>query len=166
MTRITLQGNYIHTRGTLPDLGDLAHDFTMVKTDLSEVKLSSFKEKYKLLNIFPSIDTGTCAMSVRTFNKQAAELGNVAVLNLSMDLPFAQKRFCGTEGIDKAIAASLFRSDFFNYYPLDITDGPLKGLCSRVVIVINEKNEIIYTEQVAEIANEPNYKEALIALNS
>jgi thiol peroxidase len=166
MTKITLQGNPINTRGTLPDIGDLIHDFTMVKTDLSEVKLSSFSEKYKLLNIFPSIDTGTCAMSVRTFNKNAAELGNVAVLNLSLDLPFAQKRFCGAEGIDKVVVASLFRSDFLKYIPLEFTDGPLKGLCSRVVIVVNEKNEIIYTEQVAEIVNEPNYEEALIALNS
>lgn len=166
MTRITLQGNYINTRGTLPDLGDIAHDFTMIKNDLSEVKLSSFKEKYKLLNIFPSIDTGTCATSVRTFNKQAADLGNVAVINLSLDLPFAQKRFCGAEGINNTITASLFRSDFLKYYPLDIVDGPLKGLCSRVVIIINEKQEIIYTEQVLEIADEPNYKEALIALNS
>lgn len=166
MTKITLQGNPINTRGTLPDIGDLIHDFTMVKNDLTEVKLSSFSEKYKLLNIFPSIDTGTCAMSVRTFNKNAAELGNVAVINLSLDLPFAQKRFCGAEGIDKVVTASLFRSDFLKYIPLDFVDGPLKGLCSRVVIVINEKNEIIYTEQVAEIAHEPNYSEALIALNS
>lgn len=166
MTRITLQGNYINTRGTLPDDGDLIHDFTMVKTDLSEVKLSSFKEKYKLLNIFPSIDTATCATSVRTFNKNAAELGNVAVINLSLDLPFAQKRFCGAEGIENVTTASLFRSDFLTHYPLDIVDGPLKGLCSRVIIIVNEKNEIIYSEQVAEITNEPNYKEALIALNS
>jgi thiol peroxidase len=166
MTRITLHGNFIHTRGSLPDLGDLAHDFTMVKNDLTEVKLSSFSEKYKLLNIFPSIDTGTCASSVSTFNKIAADLENVAVINLSMDLPFAQKRFCGAEGIDKIVVASLFRSDFLAYYPLDIIDGPLKGLCSRVIIIINEKNEIIYTEQVVEIASEPNYEEALVALNS
>lgn len=166
MTGLTFKGEYIHTRGTLPDAGDLAHDFTMVKSDLSEVKLSSFKEKYKLLNIFPSIDTGTCAASVRAFNKKAAALGNVAVINLSLDLPFAQKRFCATEGIDKAIAASLFRSDFLQHYPVDITDGLLKGLCSRVVIIINEKNEIIYTEQVPELVNEPNYAEAMVALNS
>lgn len=166
MTRLTLKGNYIHTRGTLPDAGDLAHDFTMVKDDLSEVTLSSFKEKYKLLNIFPSIDTGTCAASVRTFNKNASELGNVAIINLSMDLPFAQKRFCAAEGINNVTTASLFRSDFFKWYPLDIIDGPLKGLCSRVVIIINEKNEIIYTEQVPEIGNEPNYAEAMVALKS
>ncbi len=166
MTKILLQGNPVNTRGTLPEIGDIAHDFTMVKNDLSEVKLSSFKEKYKLLNIFPSIDTGTCATSVRTFNKKASELGNVAIINLSLDLPFAQKRFCGAEGINNTISASLFRSDFLQHYPVDIVDGPLKGLCSRVVIVINEKQEIIYTEQVVELVNEPNYEEALIALNS
>ena len=166
MTKITLHGNAINTRGTLPEIGDLMHDFTMVKTDLSEINFSSFKEKYKLLNIFPSIDTDTCAASVRTFNKNAAELGNVAVINLSLDLPFAQKRFCGAEGIDNVVVASLFRSDFLKYLPIDFTDGPLKGLTSRVIMVINEKNEIIYTEQVAEIVNEPNYKEALVALNS
>lgn len=166
MTRLTLKGDYIHTRGTLPDAGDLAHDFTMVKTDLSEVTLSSFKQKYKLLNIFPSIDTGTCAASVIAFNKNAAELGNVAVINLSLDLPFAQKRFCAANGIENVTVASLFRSEFLKYYPLEMTDGPLKGLLSRVVIIINEKNEIIYTEQVPEIVNEPNYSEAMVALNS
>ncbi|MBY0415714.1 MAG: thiol peroxidase [Bdellovibrionales bacterium] len=166
MTKVTLQGNPINTRGSLPDLGDIIHDFTMVKNDLSEVTLSSFKQKYKLLNIFPSVDTGTCAMSVRTFNKNAAELGDVAVINLSMDLPFAQKRFCGVEGIDKVVVASLFRSDFLKYIPLDFTDGPLKGLLSRAIIIVNSKNEIIYTEQVAEVAHEPNYAEALNALNA
>ena len=166
MAQITLQGNTINTSGNLPQIGSLAHDFTMIKTDLSEVKLSSFKEKFKLLNIFPSIDTGTCAMSVRTFNKNAAELGNVAIINLSLDLPFAQKRFCGVEGIDKTIAASLFRSDFLKHYPIDITEGPLKGLCSRVIIIVNEKLEVVYTEQVAEIANEPDYTKALLAISS
>ncbi len=166
MTRLTFKGEYVHSRGTLPDAGDLASDFTMVKTDLTEVSLSSFKEKYKLLNIFPSVDTGTCAMSVLAFNKKAADLGNVAVINLSLDLPFAQKRFCVTEKINNVTVASLFRSDFFKHYPVDIIDGPLKGLCSRVVIIINEKNEIIYTEQIPELVNEPNYTEALIALKS
>ena len=166
MTSITLQGNVINTRGSLPGNGTLIHDFTMIKNDLSEVKLSSFKEKYKLLNIFPSIDTPTCAMSVRTFNKAATDIGNVAVINLSLDLPFAQKRFCGAEGINNVITASLFGSDFLTKYPIDITDGPLKGLCSRVIMVINDKNELIYSEQVGEIANEPNYKEVLKSLNS
>lgn len=163
MTKIKLQGNDINTRGTLPEIGDIAADFTMVKSDLSEVSLYSFKG-HKVLNIFPSIDTGTCAMSVRNFNKDASDLGNTVVLCLSMDLPFAQKRFCGAEGINNVVMGSLFRSNFFKSYPLDIVDGPLKGLCSRVVIILNEKNEITYTEQVYEIANEPNYEAALEAL--
>lgn len=166
MTKVTLKGEPMNTRGTLPDLGDIIHDFTMVKNDLSEVKLSSFPQKYKLLSIFPSVDTGTCAMSVRTFNKNAAELGDVAVINLSLDLPFAQKRFCGVEGIDKVTVASLFRSDITKWLPIDFVDGPLKGLMSRAIIIVNQKNEIIYTEQVAEVANEPNYAEALNAINA
>ncbi|MBC7537929.1 MAG: thiol peroxidase [Bacteriovorax sp.] len=163
MTKIKLQGNDINTRGTLPEIGDIAEDFTMVKPDLSEVNLYSFKG-HKILNIFPSVDTGTCATSVRKFNKEATDLGNTVVLNLSMDLPFAQKRFCGAEGIKNVEMGSLFRSNFFKSYPLDIVDGPLKGLCSRVVIVLNEKNEITHNEQVYEIANEPNYELALDAL--
>ena len=164
MTKITLKGNDINTKASLPTLNSKAVDFTMIKNDLSEVNLYSFKEKYKILNIFPSIDTGTCAMSVRTFNKQATDLGNTIILNISLDLPFAQKRFCGAAGIDKVIVASLFRSNFLQEYPLDIIDGPLKGLCSRAVIIINDKNEVIYTEQVSEIGNEPNYAEALKVL--
>ncbi|MGZ3787755.1 MAG: thiol peroxidase [Bacteriovorax sp.] len=163
MTKIRFQGNEINTRGTLPDVGDIASDFTFTKLDLSDVNLYSFKG-HKLLNIFPSVDTGTCAMSVKQFNKEAAVLGNTTVINLSMDLPFAHKRFCGAEGIDESVAGSLFRSNFFKVFPVDIIDGPLRGLCSRVVIVINEKNEITYTEQVAEIAHEPNYEEAINAL--
>lgn len=166
MTKIKLKGNDIHTKGSLPDISSLAHDFTMVKDDLSEINLYSIKTKYKLLNIFPSIDTGTCAMSVRRLNQEAAKLGDVAILNLSMDLPFAQKRFCGAEGIDKAMTASLFRSDFFKYYPVEIVDGPLKGLCSRVIMVLNDRNEILHSEQVPEITQEPDYEEALRALRS
>ncbi len=163
MTKIRLQGNEINTHGTLPDVDSIAGDFTFVKTDLSEANLYSFKG-HKLLNIFPSVDTGTCANSVRKFNQDASDLGNVAVINLSMDLPFAQKRFCGAEGINNVVMGSLFRSNFFKVFPVDLVDGPLKGLCSRVIVVINEKNEITYTEQVAEIANEPNYEAALSAL--
>lgn len=163
MTKIRMQGNEVNTHGTLPDVEDIASDFTFVKTDLTETNLYSFKG-HKLLNIFPSIDTGTCAASVRKFNKEASDLGNVAVINLSMDLPFAQKRFCGAEGINNVVMGSLFRSNFFKVFPLDIIDGPLKGLCSRAVIVINEKNEITYTEQVAELTHEPNYEAALDAL--
>lgn len=166
MTKVTFRGAPTHTRGSLPDLGDILHDFTMVKNDLSEVKLSSFPQSYKLLSFFPSVDTGTCAMSVRNFNKNATELGDVAVINLSIDLPFAQKRFCGVEGIDKVVVASLFRSDLLKYLPIDITDGPLAGLLSRVIVIVNSKNEIIYTEQVPELVNEPNYAEALAAINA
>jgi thiol peroxidase len=163
MTKIKLQGNDVNTRGSLPDIGDIAEDFTMVKPDLSEVNLYSFKG-HKILNIFPSIDTGTCAASVRRFNKEATDLGNTVVINLSMDLPFAQKRFCGAEGIKNVEMGSLFRSNFFKSYPVDLIDGPLKGLCSRAILVLNEKNEITHNEQVYEIANEPNYELALDAL--
>jgi thiol peroxidase len=163
MTKIKLQGTDVNTRGTLPEIGDIAPDFTMVKPDLSEVNLYSFKG-HKILNIFPSVDTGTCAKSVRTFSKEATDLGNSVVINLSLDLPFAQKRFCGAEGIKNVEMGSLFRSNFFKLYPVEIIDGPLKGLCSRVVIIVNEKNEITHTEQVYEIANEPNYEEAINAL--
>ena len=166
MTKIKFKGNDINTRGSLPDISSLAQDFSMTTVDLNDISLYSLKEKYILLNIFPSVDTGTCAMSVRRLNKEAAELGNVAVVNLSMDLPFALKRFCGAEGIDKAITASVFRSDFFKYYPVDLIDGPLKGLCSRVIIVLNDRHEILHCEQVAELTNEPDYEETLRALRS
>ncbi len=166
MTKIKLKGNEVNTRGTLPDISSLAHDFTMVKNDLSEITLYSLKEKYILLNIFPSVDTGTCALSVKRLNKEAADLGNVAVVNLSMDLPFALNRFCGAEGIDKVITASVFRSDFLKYYPVDMVDGPLKGLCSRAIIVLNDRHEILHCEQVADIVNEPDYEETLRALRT
>lgn len=163
MTKIKLHGNFINTRGSLPHIGDVAPDFTMVKPDLTEVNLYSYKG-HKLLNIFPSLDTETCALSVKMFNKEAARLRDTTVINLSMDLPFAQKRFCGAGEINNVEMGSLFRSDFFKHYPLDIIDGPLKGLCSRAIIVLNEKNEVTYNEQVYELSQEPNYKEALEAL--
>lgn len=170
MTKLKLQGNDINTRGSVPDIGSVLHDFTMTKSDLSEVSLSSFKNKHKILNIFPSVDTGTCAASVRQFNKEASDLNNadvnVVVINLSMDLPFAQKRFCGAEGIKNVEMGSLFRSDFLKHVPIEFVDGPLKGLCSRIVIILNENNEITYAEQVPEIVNEPNYAEALNALKN
>lgn len=167
MTKLKLQGNYFNTRGSVPDLGSIAHDFTMVKNDLSEVMLSSFnKYKNKILNIFPSLDTETCAMSVRHFNKVATDFPDTIVINLSMDLPFAQKRFCAAERINNVEMGSLFRSNFFKYYPIEFVDGPLKGLCSRVVFIINEKNEIKYAEQVLEVSNEPNYDAVLSALQN
>jgi thiol peroxidase len=164
MSKITLQGNPFETSGTLPAVGSTSPDFKLVRTDLSEVTLESFTGKKKVLNIFPSIDTATCATSVRHFNKDAAALNGVAVLNIAADLPFAQKRFCGAEGIANAEALSTFRSKFATDFGLQITNGPLAGLCSRAVIVLDEKNKVLYTEQVTEIANEPNYAAALAAL--
>lgn len=170
MTKLKLQGKEINTRGSVPDIGSIAHDFNFTKLDLSDVTLSSFKNKHKILNIFPSVDTGTCAASVRKFNQEAADLNkadvSVVVINLSLDLPFAQKRFCGAEGITNVEMGSLFRSNFFEHMPIEFTDGPLKGLCSRVVLILNEKNEITYAEQVPDIASEPNYAEALNALKN
>jgi len=164
MTKITLKGNPVNTNGALPAVGLTAPDFTLVKTDLSDVSLSSLGAKKKVLNVFPSIDTPTCATSVRQFNKAAADLGNTVVLNISADLPFAQQRFCGAEGINNAITLSTFRSTFAKDYNLSIIDSVLAGLCSRAIIILDEKNKVLYTEQVAEIANEPNYDKALKAL--
>ncbi|MBT3583651.1 MAG: thiol peroxidase [Halobacteriovoraceae bacterium] len=164
MASITLKGNPINTLGTIPAKGDSAPAFSLVANDLSEATLETFAGKKKVLNIFPSVDTPTCATSIRTFNKNAAEMGNTAVLNISLDLPFAQKRFCGAEGIDHVQTLSAFRSTFLEDYSLKIVDGPLKGLCSRVIIVLGENNEVLHSEQVSEIADEPNYQNVLAAL--
>lgn len=166
MAVIKLKGNPIHTSGELPAIGSRAKDFKFVKNDLSEVGLESISTKYRILNIFPSIDTGTCAMSVRQFNKRMAEHPEATVVCLSQDLPFALGRFCGAEGIDKVVTGSLFRSSFAKEYGLEMTDGPLKGLCSRVVIILDNENKVLYTEQVADIVNEPDYEKALAALRS
>lgn len=165
MAKITLKGSPVNTSGNLPAVGSIAPDFAMVKNDLSEVKLSAIHTKYKVLNIFPSVDTGTCAMSVKKFNQSAAELKDVAILNVSKDLPFAQKRFCGAEGINQVETVSVFRHDFAKAYQLEIVDGPLKGLCSRAILVLDKNNKVLHAEQVAEIANEPNYATALKALS-
>jgi len=164
MAQITLKGNACNTMGNLPAVGETAPNFTLVKNDLSEVTLENYAGKKKILSIFPSLDTPTCATSVRTFNKNATELGDIAVLNISFDLPFAQSRFCGAEGIDKVETLSAWRSNFAKDYNLLITDGPLSGLCSRAIIVLDENNKILHTEQVSEIADEPNYGAALSAL--
>lgn len=164
MATITLKGSAIHTTGDLPKKGSQAPQFKLVRTDLSEVTLANFSGKKKVLNIFPSVDTGVCAASVRKFNKDAAGLSNVVVLNISMDLPFALQRFCGAEGIKNAEGLSAFRSSFANEYGLKIADGPLAGLCSRAVVVLDEENRVLYTEQVPEIATEPNYEAALKTL--
>ena len=165
MASITLGGNPINTSGTLPNIGTNAPDFKLVKTDLSLASLADFKGSRLVLNIFPSIDTGTCATSVRTFNAKASSLENTKVLCISRDLPFAQKRFCGAEGLENVINLSDFNTGSFGKdYGLEITDSVLAGLHSRVVIVLDENGKIIYTEQVNEIADEPNYEAAITAL--
>jgi thiol peroxidase len=163
MARITLKGTPIKTCGELPEKGAIAPEFTLVAQDLSPAHLAQFPGK-KVLNVFPSLDTPVCAISVRTFNERAAGKAGVTVLNISADLPFAQKRFCGAEGIERAVTLSCFRSTFARDYGLEIVDGPLAGLCSRAVIILDEKNRVIYTEQVPEIAQEPSYDAALAVL--
>lgn len=165
MSKITLMGNAINTNGQIPAAGSKAVDFKLVDSaNLEEVSLESFGKARKVLNIFPSLDTPTCAMSVRKFNENAAALENTVVLNISRDLPFAQQRFCGAEGITNAKTLSTFRSTFEKDYNLQIIDGPLAGLASRVVIVLDGDNQVIYSQQVAEIADEPNYEAALNSL--
>jgi len=165
MATITLKGNQIHTVGTLPAIGSVAADFKFTKTDLSDESLKSYAGHKIVLNIFPSLDTSFCAMSVRKFNKEAASLINTVILAISKDLPFAHKRFCTTEGIDKVIPASLLRNDTFaKDYGVLITDGPMAGLLSRAVVVLDEHGKVLYTEQVPEIGQEPDYEKALKAL--
>jgi thiol peroxidase len=165
MADITLGGNPIKTSGELPKTGTKAPDFTLVKTDLSTASLADFKGSKVVLNIFPSVDTGTCATSVRKFNEKASTLENTKVLCISRDLPFAQNRFCGAEGLENVVSLSDFRDGSFgNAYGLTIANGPLQGLLSRVVIVLDEEGTIKYTEQVGDIKDEPNYDNALAAL--
>ncbi|OAB29383.1 thiol peroxidase (atypical 2-Cys peroxiredoxin) [Flavobacterium fryxellicola] len=165
MASITLGGNPIHTSGELPKVGTKMADFKLVKTDLSVVSLGDFAGKKLVLNIFPSVDTGTCAASVRKFNESASTLENTTVLCVSRDLPFAQKRFCGAEGLDNVVNLSDFQDgEFGKTNGLEILDGPLAGLHSRVVIVVDENGTITHTEQVPEIADEPNYEAALAVL--
>ncbi len=165
MASITLGGNPIHTQGELPKSGTKAPDFNLIKTDLSSTSLSDYKGSKLVLNIFPSIDTGVCATSVRTFNQKASSLKNTKVLCISKDLPFAQKRFCGAEGLENVENLSDFKNGSFgDAYGLTIVDGPLAGLHSRVVIVLDENGMVTYAEQVPEIAQEPNYELALAAL--
>lgn len=165
MATVTLKGNPIHTIGTLPAVGSDAPAFSLTKGDLSSAGLSDYKGKKIVMNIFPSIDTGTCAQSVRQFNKEASELDNTVVLCISKDLPFAQGRFCGAEGIENVEMLSDFKDgNFGKAYQLAFTDGPLAPLLSRSVVVVNGNGKVLYTEQVQEIVDEPNYKAALQAL--
>ena len=165
MAKITLKGNEIETAGTLPATGQAAPDFTLVKTDLSETSLADYRGKTVVLNIFPSIDTGVCAASTRRFNSEASSLANGVVLCISADLPFAHGRFCEAEGLKDVIPLSAFRSPGFGEaYGLTITTGPLAGLLSRAVVVIDGDGKVVYTEQVPEITQEPNYQAALAAV--
>lgn len=165
MAQVTFKGSPIKTAGELPEKGSAAPDFTLVKQDLSETSLADYKGKRLVLNIFPSIDTGVCATSVRTFNEKAAALKNTVVLCVSMDLPFAQARFCGAEGIKNVATASAFRSAFGEHYGVTLIGGPLVGLFARAVVVTDEAGKVIYTELVPEIAQEPDYDQALAILN-
>ncbi|MGO4911776.1 MULTISPECIES: thiol peroxidase [unclassified Leeuwenhoekiella] len=166
MATITLGGNTTHTLGELPTTGSPAPDFNLAAKDLHQVSLNDFKGKRVVMNIFPSVDTGVCAASVRHFNKDASNLEDTVVLCISRDLPFAQARFCGAEGLENVITLSDFKDGSFGKdYGLEIKDGAFAGLHSRVVIVLNEDHKIVYSEQVSEIGQEPNYETALNALN-
>lgn len=165
MATVTLKGNEIHTLGNLPAIGSSAPDFNLTMTDLSTRSLSEYEGRKLVLNVFPSIDTGTCAASVRQFNQEASELENTIVLCISKDLPFAQTRFCGAEGIENVVMLSDYKDGGFGKaYQVEFTDGPLQGLLSRSVIVIDGNGKVVYTEQVGETVDEPNYKAALEAL--
>lgn len=163
MTHVTFQGESIEISGTFPAVGTPAPDFTAVKQDLSEVALSSYKGKRVVLNIFPSVDTPVCALSVITFNAKAAALNNTAVLCLSADLPFAQGRFCAAKGIENVDTASIFRSTFAADYGVQIAEGPLAQLATRAVIILDEEGTVVYSELVPEITQEPDYDAALAA---
>ena len=164
MANVTMKGNPVETVGQLPAVGEPAPAFTLVQGDLSNLTLKSLAGKRVVLNIFPSVDTGTCATSVRTFNEKAASLDNAVVVCVSADLPFAMTRFCGAEGIENVKLGSAFRSEFGSDYGVTFKSGPLAGLLSRAVVVIDEAGKVAYTEQVAEITEEPDYEKALAAL--
>lgn len=167
MAKITFKGNAAHTAGTLPALGSAAPDFKLTKSDLSDASLKGYLGKKVVLNIFPSLDTPVCAASVRRFNAEASKLDNTVVLCISRDLPFAQGRFCAAEGLNNVITASEYRdSSFSDAYGVRIQDGPLAGLLSRAVVVVDESGKVKYTEQVPEIVQEPDYAKALAALKS
>ena len=165
MSQVTLKGNPIQINGSFPAAGSTAPAFSLVGADLSDVTLASFSGKRKVLNIFPSVDTPTCATSVRKFNTEASTLSNTVVLRISADLPFAQKRFCGAEGISNVVNLSTLRgAEFLTNYGVAIASGPLAGVAARAVIVLDENDTVLHAELVTEIANEPNYAAALAVL--
>jgi len=160
MATVTLQGNAFNTAGDLPKVGSKAPNFTLIETDLSETTLTDYAGSKLILNIFPSVDTGVCATSIRTFNQKASDLHNTKVLCVSADLPFAAARFCGAEGIDNVATGSSFRGSFGADYGVSFIDGPLTGLLSRSIVVIDEQGMVVHTEQVAETTEEPDYAAA------
>lgn len=165
MAKVTLKGQEVRTSGELPAVGSKAPDFTLTKTDLTDTTFADFAGKNIVLNIFLSLDTSTCAMSVRRFNEMAASLKDTVVLCVSEDLPFAQKRFCGVEEIENAITLSAYRyRAFANNYGVRILYGPMKSLMARSVVIINKMGRVVYTEQVPEISQEPDYESALAVL--
>ena len=164
MATVTLQGKAFNTYGDLPKVGVKAPNFILVETDLSETTLADYQGSKLILNIFPSVDTGVCATSIRTFNQKASELGNTKVVCVSADLPFAAARFCGAEGIKNVATGSSFRGSFGTDYGVSFSDGPLAGLLSRSVVVIDEQGIVVYTEQVAETTDEPDYAAAIAVL--
>ena len=165
MAEITLGGTPVNTGGSLPELGSSAPDFTLTGIDLGAVSKADFAGQNLVLNIFPSVDTPTCATSVRTFNERAGSLENTTVLCVSADLPFAQGRFCGSEGLENVKTASTFKNaDFLDTYGVSMVDGKFEGLCARAVVVLDGEGSVVHSELVSEIANEPNYDAALAAL--
>ncbi|MCR4539352.1 thiol peroxidase [Pseudomonas sp. 18.1.10] len=165
MAQVTLRGNPVQVEGELPQVGTQAADFTLTASDLSDATLATFAGKRKILNIFPSVDTPTCATSVRKFNAQANDVANTVVLCISSDLPFAQARFCGSEGLENVKNLSDFRSAAFSEdYGVNIVDGPLRSLTARAVVVLDENDKVLHSELVAEIGQEPNYEAALAVL--
>jgi thiol peroxidase len=165
MATVTLKGNPFQTVGELPAIGSQAPDFTLTGAGLADVKLADFAGSRLVLNIFPSVDTPTCATSVRKFNEALSGLENTKVLCISADLPFAQARFCGAEGLESVLNGSTFRSQFGADYGVSFANGPLAALLSRAVVVIGADGKVLYTEQVAETADEPSYEQAIAALN-
>lgn len=166
MAETALRGNPVQTSGDLPAVGSAAPAFTLTGSDLSPVTSGDLAGQRVVLNIFPSVDTPTCAASVRTFNERAAEMDNTTVLCVSADLPFAQGRFCGAEGIENVKTASTFKNaDFLANYGVGMVDGPLEGLCARAVVVLDESGNVVHQELVGEIADEPDYDAAIGALS-
>jgi len=166
MAKITLKGNEIETVGEVPANNTQAPDFNLTGTDLSDVTLKNYSDKYIILNIFPSLDTDVCAASVRRFNQEASNFNDTVVLCISADLPFAHKRFCEVEGLSSVVSLSVFRSPIFgNNYGVTITTGPLKGLLSRAVVIIDKSGKVVYSEQVPEIVQEPDYEKALTVIS-